>query len=161
MRLGCRKGFVHRHASSEPESEFGAVDAVIASVDEADGDVDDVEAERALTHRFAHAILDRWDPLLRDGPAVNLLLEMKAFPAAQRTDFDNHVAELAVPAGLLLVSSVLADGFPDRFPVAHGRCVGFHLYAVAPLEAGKHGVEMLLVDALQADLVIGFVMLDD
>ena len=38
--------------------------------------------------------------------------------------------------------------------------MGLHFHAVAPLETSQHGVEMLLVDAPQPDLVIGLVMFD-
>ena len=49
---------------------------------------------------------------------MDLLLEVKALAAAERTDFDDDVAKLPVTAGLLLVAAVLADRFPYGFPVA-------------------------------------------
>ena len=53
------------------------------------------------------------------------------------------------------------DGLADGFAIADRRGVGLHIHTVPPLEARKYGVQMLLVDALQADLVVGFVMLDE
>ena len=48
------------------EGELGAVDAVVAAVDQGHRDIDHREAERPLGHRFADALLDRRDPLLGD-----------------------------------------------------------------------------------------------
>ena len=115
-RCGRRGGerFLHRDPAGQAEGELGAVDAVVAAVDQGHGDVDDLEAQRPFVHRLADAFLDRRDPLLRHGAAVDLLLELEAFAAADRTDFDDDVAELAVPARLLLVAAVLADRLADR-----------------------------------------------
>ncbi len=152
---------MHRQAPGEAEGELGAVDAVIAAVDEGHGDVDHLEAERTLDQRLANAVLDRRNPLLRHGAAVDLLLELEAFAPAEGTDFDDDVAELAVPARLLLVAAVLADRLADGFAVADLRRVALHVDAVAALEAADDGVQMLVVDATKADFVIGIVMLDD
>ena len=162
-RCGLRGGerFLHRDPPGEPERELGAVDAVIAAVDQGHRAIDHLEAERALAHRFAHAFLDRRDPLLGHGAAVDLLLEHEARAARQGLHFDDHVAELAVAARLLLVAALLGDRLADRFAVADRRRVALHLDAVAALQAREHGVEMLVVDAAQADFVIGVVMLDD
>ena len=81
MRSGSRQRFVHRDAPSEAEGELGAVDAVVAAVDQADGDVHDLEAERALFHGFPDAILNRGNPLLGHRAAVDLLLELEAVAA--------------------------------------------------------------------------------
>ena len=92
---------------------------------------------------------------------MDLLFELEAFAAADRADFDDHVAELAVTARLLLVAAVLANRFAHGLPVADGRGLAFYLDAVATLEAANHRVQMLVVDALEADFVVGIVMLDD
>ena len=62
--------FLHRHPAGQAEREFGAVDAVIAAVDQGHRAIDHREAERALGHRFADAFLDRRDPLLGNRAAV-------------------------------------------------------------------------------------------
>ncbi len=85
----------------------------------------------------------------------------KPSPRPTRADFDDHVAELAVTARLLLVAAVLANRLAHGFAVADGRRVALHLDAVAALEAADHRVQMLVVDALEADFVVGIVMLDD
>src|SRR5262249_19126716 len=108
VRMGRHQRLLHREPPGEPEREFGAVDAVIAAVDQGHGAVDDLESERALLHRFADAVLDRRGPLPGNGAAVDFLLEDEALAAAERTDLDDHVAELAMAAGLLLVAAVLA-----------------------------------------------------
>ena len=108
VRAGGGERFVHRDPAGQAERQLGAVDAVVAAVDQGHRDVDHREAQRALLHRVADALLDRRDPLLRHGAAVDLLLELEAFAARQRADFDDHVAELAVAARLLLVAAVLA-----------------------------------------------------
>ena len=92
---------------------------------------------------------------------MDLLFELEARSARQRLQLDDHVAELAVAARLLLVAALLRDRLADRFAVADGRRVALHLDAVAALQAGDDRVEMLVVDAAQADFVVSFVMLDD
>jgi hypothetical protein len=44
---------------------------------------------------------------------VNLLFEDEALAAAERPDLDDHVAELAVAARLLLVAAMLAHRLAD------------------------------------------------
>ena len=161
MRLGGGKRILHRDPPGKPESELRAVDAVVAAVDQRDRAIDHFEAERALAHRLADAVLDRRDPLLGDRSAVDLFLEVEAGAAGQRFHFDDHVAELAVAARLLLVTALLGHRFADRFAVADCRRVALHLDSVAPLQPREDGVQMLVVDAAQADFVVGVVMLDD
>ena len=92
---------------------------------------------------------------------MDLLLEQEAGAARQRLHFDDHVAELAVTARLLLVAALLGHRFADRFAVADARRVALHLDPEAALQPCEHRVEMLVIDPPQADLVIGLVMLDD
>src|SRR3954470_21679388 len=98
MRLRGGQRLVHRDPAGEPESELGAVDAVIAAVDQAYRTVDHLEAERPLDHRLTDAVLDRRDPLLGHRTPVDPLLEDEARTAREGLHFDHHVAELAVTA---------------------------------------------------------------
>ena len=121
--LGRGERLLHRDPPGEPERKLRAVDAVIAAVDQGHRDVDHVEAERALDHRILDALFDRRDPLLGDRPAVDFFFEAEAFAASERLHLDDHVAELAVAARLLLVAAFLGHRFADRFAVADGRRV--------------------------------------
>ena len=134
MRLGRGQRFLHRDPPGEAERELRAVDAVIAAVDQRDRAVDHLEAERAFVHRFAHAFLDRRNPLLGNRAAVDPLLELEALAARQRLHFDDHVAELAVAARLLLVAALLGDRLADQFAIADRRRVALHLDSVAALQ---------------------------
>ena len=83
---------------------------MVAAVDQRDGDVHDREAtKRPFLQRILHALLDRRDVLLGNGPAVDLLVELEAFAASQRPHLDDDVAELAVAARLLFVAAMLLD----------------------------------------------------
>ena len=161
VRVGRGERLLHRDPPGEAEGELGAVDAVIAAVDQGHRAIDHLEAERALDHRLANAVLDRGDPLLGHRAAVDLLLEHEAGAARQRLHLDDHVAELAVAARLLLVPALLGHRLADGFAIADGRRVALHLDPEAPLQPRENGVEMLVVDSAQADFVIGVVMLDD
>ena len=161
MGLGRGECFLHRDPPGEAEGELRTVDAVIAAVDQADRDIDHVEAERAFGHRISDALFDRRNPLLGDRPAVDFLFEQEAFAASQRPHLDDHVAELAVAARLLLVAPLLGDRFADRFAVADGRRVRLDLDSVAAAQARGDDLQMLVVDAAQAKLVVGLVMLED
>src|SRR4051795_5206262 len=103
MRLRAGERLLHRDPPREAERQLGALDAVIAAVDQRDGAIDHLKAEWAFDHRFAHAFLDGWNPLFRDGAAVDPFLELKARSTRQRLHLDDYVAKLAVSARLLLV----------------------------------------------------------
>jgi len=161
MRRRRCKGLLHRNSAGQAERKLGAVDAMIAAIDQSHCAIDDLEAERSLHHRLADAVLDGRYPLLGYRSAVDLLFEYEAVAPVQRTDLDDDVAELAMAARLLLVAAVLPDRFADRFAIADRRRVGFYLDTVPALKLGKHRVEVLVVDAAQPDFMIGLVMLDD
>src|SRR5262245_11003675 len=91
---------------------------MVASVEQGHGHIDHWEPHRPLLHRVLDALLNRRDPLLRDCPAMDLLLELEAFAATQRPDLDDHVAILAMAARLLLVATPLLCRFTDRFTIA-------------------------------------------
>src|SRR5690349_17999069 len=112
---------------------------MVAAVDESHRAIDHREPKRALVHRFAHTFLDGRYPLLGNGAAVDLLLEHEALAARQRLDLDDHVAELAMTARLLLVAAVLPDRFADGFAITDGWRVRLHLDAVTALQPRDDG----------------------
>src|SRR5437762_22235 len=66
-----------------------------------------------------------------------------------------------MPTRLLLVSAVLPHWFSDRFAIADHRRVRRHFDSVTALQSREDGVQMLVVDAAQANFVVGIVVLDD
>jgi hypothetical protein len=160
VRRTGREGFGHRQPPGEAEGELGAVDAVVAAVDQGHRDVDDREAERALAHRLAHAFLDRRDPLLRYGSAVDLLVKLEAFATGQRPNLDDHVAELAMTARLLLVAPLLGHVAPDRLAIANGRRTRLHLDPISAFQPVQHRAQMLLVHSAETHFVRVLVLLE-
>ena len=104
------------------EGDFLAVDRVVLAVVDDDAHVlQRVAGDRALGQHLAHALLDRRDELARDRAALDLVDELEARAARQRLDAQEHLAELAGAAGLLLVA-VMAFGRPrDRLAVGDAR----------------------------------------
>src|SRR6185503_10316733 len=74
----------------------------------------------ALLHRVQYALLDRGDEALRDHAALDGVDELEV-TALERLDLDVAVAELAAPAGLLLVPAVRLGALADRLLVGHPR----------------------------------------
>src|SRR3954453_10924782 len=118
---------------------------MIAAVDQCHRAIDHFEAERSFPHGFAYAVFPGRDPLLRHRAAMDLLLEHEAGTTRKRLHFDDHVPELSVPAGLLLVPALLGDRFADRFAIADRGRVALHLDAVPAFQARNYGVEMFVV----------------
>src|SRR5689334_25273901 len=73
-----------------------------------------------MLERIDHALFDRRDVVSRHDAAGNAVLELEAVAARQRLDFKHHIAELAVTAGLLLVTATLRDRLADGLAVTHG-----------------------------------------
>ena len=79
--------------------------------------VDDGEAQRPVVQVVPHAGLHRRDVLLRHRAAGDRVGERKALAAGARFDLHHHIAELAVPAGLLLVAATHLGSLADRLAV--------------------------------------------
>src|SRR5262245_6566221 len=90
---------------------------MVGAVDQADGNIDHREAEGAAIEVVAHPDFDAWDVVLGHHAAGNLIGELETRPARARLDGDNHVAELPVSPGLLLVATAHLDRFADRLLV--------------------------------------------
>src|SRR5208283_185685 len=98
--------------------------------------------------------------LPRHRAAVHPLGEDEALAASPRGDFDHDVAELAMPARLLLVPAAHCDGVADRLAIGDGRLVGVYAYPEPVGEAlGRHPKMHL---ALTEELHLGhFRVLDE
>ena len=89
------------------ERDFLAVDGVVlAVVDDHAHVLERVAGDGAAVQHLAHAFLDRRHELAGDGAALDLVDELEAAAARQRLDAQEHLAELAGAAGLLLVAMV-------------------------------------------------------
>src|SRR5215471_18191958 len=74
-----------------------------------------------MFHGIDDAFLDRRDVVARHHTAGDLVLEYETGIARQRLDVEHDIAELTVPAGLLLVPAALLDRLFDGFSVSDGR----------------------------------------
>src|SRR5665213_3584622 len=94
---------------------------MIGAIHQRHAHIDNGKPERAVLEIFDNTFFDRRDEIARHYAALYLIFEYETRSARQRLDVDVHIAELAVPAGLALVTAVLARRFLDRFLVRHAR----------------------------------------
>src|ERR1700760_2483708 len=94
------------------------------AIDQRDADIDDRKAERPALQVIDNALLHRRNELAWHDAALDLILKYKAGAARHRLDVDMHVAELAMTAGLALVTAMLADRFADCLAIRHLRRAG-------------------------------------
>ena len=118
-----------------------------------DGDVDHRKSQRSALQMLAGARLDRRDELARHGAADDLVLELEALAARERADLDLDVAELAVPARLLLMAAVRVGALADRLPVGRARRVRLDLDIVLVLQPVEGDAQMDLALTPQQGLV--------
>ena len=112
-RLGDR--VQERLLAGGDERDFLAVDRVVlAVVDDHAHVLQRIAGDRAAVQHLAHAFLHRGHELAGDGAALDLVDELEAAAARQRFDAQEHLAELAGAAGLLLVA-VVAFGLAARW----------------------------------------------
>ncbi len=90
---------------------------------------------------------------LRHHAAGDLVVEPEAAAARQRLDVEHHVAELAVPARLLLVPAAHLDALLDRLLVGQLPRLGFRLHAVLALQPLERHAQVHLALAPQHHLV--------
>ena len=64
-------------------------------------------------------------------------------------DFDDHVAILSMTARLLFVTAALGNRFADRLPITDRGRMMVDLDAIAALQLGQAGPQMLVIDAPQ------------
>src|SRR3990172_4709307 len=102
---------------------------------------------------FNYALLDSRDVLPGDGPAKNVIYELKLAAARQWLHFDFAVAELAVTAGLLLVAALDVGGTADGFTVRDFRGLECDINVIAALEARDHHLILLLACPAEQEFV--------
>src|SRR3546814_20022623 len=106
---------------------------VLALVDDHPHVLHRVAGDGATVEHLAHAFLHRRQELAGDGAALDLVDELEAATARPRLDAQEHLAELAGAAGLLLFP-VVALGLPGHgFPVGGWRRAGRSLHPIALL----------------------------
>jgi len=117
---------------------------VVGAVDQLDLDVDDrVAGEHAAAHRFADALVDRLDVLLRDLPADDLVDELVALPRLLREQVDDGVAVLARAAGLAHELALHALGrLADRLAVGDLRPADVRVDVELALQAVDDDLEV-------------------
>ena len=103
-------------------------------------------------HRLLDALVDGGPEALRDHAADDLVDELVALMPRQGLDRDVAVAELASPAGLLLVARPRAGRLADRLEVGHARRVGDDLDAEAALDALDGDIDVHLREAVDEQL---------
>ena len=121
----------HGLAPGGHEGDFLRVHGVALAVVDDDADVlDRIAGDDAVVERLAHALLHRRDEHRRDHAALHLVDELEAAAARERLDLEEHLAELAGAAGLLLVAAVAFGLARDRLAVG---------------DLGRLGVDLQLV----------------
>ena len=106
---------------------------VLAVVDDHAHVLQRIAGDRAAGEHLAHAFFHRGHELAGNGAALDLVDELEAAAARHRFDAQEHFAELAGAAGLLLVAVVAFGLGADGFAIGDARRVGLHLDAVALL----------------------------
>ena len=86
---------------------------MVGAIGQRHRDIDHREAERTMLESVDDALLDRRNVISRHHTAGDLILELETRAARQRLDVEHHVAELAMTAGLLLVSAALRHRLAD------------------------------------------------
>ena len=114
LRLGLRDRVEKRFLAGGDERDFLRIDRVVLAV------VDDhahvlqlIAGDGAVFEHLAHAFFDGGNELARNRAALDFVDELEAAAARQRLDAQEHFAELAGAAGLLLVA-VMAFGLARR-----------------------------------------------
>ena len=149
-RVGLRCRLLEGHRARDLEGELRGVHLVVGTVGERDLQVDHrVASQHAELGRLLAPRVDRGDVLARDPAAGHLVLELvTATVAAGRLQVDDHPAELAGTAGLLLVRVLdLLDLLPHGLPVGDLRTADVGLDLELPPHAVDQHLEVQLAHA--------------
>src|SRR3546814_10175454 len=110
---------------------------VLALVDDHPHVLHRVAGDGATVEHLAHAFLHRRQELAGDGAALDLVDELEAATARQRLDAQEHLAELAGAAGLLLVPVVALGLRGPGFALGDARRARGDIDAMAPPQPGE------------------------
>ncbi len=120
---------------------------------EGDADIDDGKAQGALLQEVPGPGLDGGDELPWHRAPHDLVVEGEAGTALERADLDLDVAELPVPAGLLLVAAVRLGGLADRLAVGRPGRARLDLHIVLRPQPVQRHAQMHLALPPEHDLV--------
>ncbi len=113
-----------------------------------------ISCQRPLQNTFPQALFHRREEALGNRAAHHALAEFQAVAVAGG-EFDPHIAELAVAAGLLLMAALYLHHLTNGFPVGNlGRFQG-DLHAELRLQLGNGHIQVLLTQAAH-DQLMGF-----
>ena len=139
---------------SHDKGHFGAVHGVVAAVQQGGFQADHgITGQHALLRGKADALFNSREEVLRHAAAEHLLFEDDLFAVAG-LEVDDDIAELAVAAGLLLMTALLLAGLADGLAVGDTRSLEADLHAELILQLGLDHVEVLLTQTAD-DLLMG------
>ena len=104
-----------------------------------------IACKHALLDAVAQTLFNCREEVLRHGAADNFLGENEIVALAG-LEADEHIAELAVSAGLLLVSALNFDLLADGLSVCNLRHAEIDLNAELVLELGNDNIKVLLAE---------------
>ena len=105
-----------------------------------------IAGQHAVGSGLAQALFHCGEEVLGHAAAEYLLLEYQLFAVAG-LELDPHIAELAVAAGLFLVTALGLELLADGFAVGDPGRGQLHLDAEFGLQAGADHIQMLLAQA--------------
>ncbi|EEF93536.1 hypothetical protein CATMIT_01832, partial [Catenibacterium mitsuokai DSM 15897] len=131
----------------------------LAVVDDHAHVLDRVAGHGAVVQHLTHAFLHRRQELAGNGAALDLVDELEAAAARQRFDAQEHLAELAGAAGLLLVPVMAFGAAGDGLAVGDARRARLHFHPVLVLEPVQVDAQVQIGQAADHGLVgLGLVL---
>ena len=144
---------------SHDKGHFGAVHGVVAAVQQGGFQADHrITGQHALLSGKADALFNSREEVLRHAAAEHLLFEDDLLAVAG-LEVDDDIAELAMTAGLLLMTALLLAGLADGLAVSDTRSLEADFHAELILQLGFDHVEVLLAQTAD-DLLMGLGVVD-
>ena len=126
---------------------------MLAVVDDAADVHHRIPGDGAGAQHLAHALFDRGDELPWNRSALDLVDELEPAAARHRLDAQEHLAELAGAAGLLLVAVMALGVGGDRLAVGDARRPRVDVELVDLAQALQQHAQMQLAEAVDDGLV--------
>ena len=153
-RMGFGKSVQHRLAPGGHKRHFLAVHGVGLAVVDRDADVFNRVARKVPGgEHFPNALFHGGDEVEGNDAALHLVHELKACAARQGLHLEEHFAELAGAARLLLVAGMPFGFAPDRLAVGHGRIARRHFKLELILHAFQDRAHVHFREAAQDGFV--------
>ena len=155
-RLTLHEGILKRHIRSRLERHIGGINWMVGTIEEGRLHTDHrISGQRTLLTALLYALLNRREVVLRNGSAEYLLLEyIRCLEVAGRLELHDDITELAVSAGLLLISALYLRALLDGLTICETRLRQDEGYVVALLDLGSHDVELLVADTIDEGLTV-------